>query len=161
MPLSAQDPARWDAAAIDEAEAVLLRASASRRIGRFQLEAAVQSVHAARRRTGRTDWPAIVELYDGLLTLTGSPIVAVNRAVALGERDGPAAGLAMLDALAADADLAAYQPFWAARADLLARLGRWTEADAAYAHALALEPDQAAREFLAERRSGLLSVSRG
>jgi RNA polymerase sigma-70 factor, ECF subfamily len=161
VPLSMQDPARWDAAAIGEAEAVLLRASALRRIGRFQLEAAVQSVHAARRRTGRTDWPAIVELYDGLLILTGSPIVAINRAVALGEKDGAAAGLAVLDGLGTDADLAAYQPFWAARADLLARLGRGTEADAAYARALALEPDLAARQFLEARRSALLPPPRG
>jgi RNA polymerase sigma-70 factor (ECF subfamily) len=155
VPLSAQDPARWDAAAMDEAEAVLLRASALRRMGRFQLEAAVQSAHAARRRTGRTDWAAIAELYDGLLELTGSPVVAVNRAVALGETDGAAVGLAALDALAGEPGLAAYQPYWAARADMLARLGETVEAYAAYARALALEPDTAARRFLEARRSGL------
>jgi len=159
--LSMQDPVRWDAAAIAEAEAVLLRASALKRIGRFQLEAAVQSVHAARRRTGCTDWPAIVELYDGLLTLTGSPIVAVNRAVALGETDGAAAGLAALDGLSADPGLAGYQPYWAARADLLARLGADADADAAYAQALGLEADQAARRFLEARRSELRLLSRG
>lgn len=110
VPLSAQDPARWDAAAMDEAEAVLLRASALHRIGRFQLEAAVQSAHAARRRSGRTDWAAIVELYDGLLEQTGSPVVAVNRAVALSETDGAAVGLAALDALAGEPGLAASRP---------------------------------------------------
>ncbi len=161
VPLSAQDPARWDAAAMDEAEAVLLRASALHRIGRFQLEAAVQSAHAARRRSGRTDWAAIVELYDGLLEQTGSPVVAVNRAVALSETDGAAVGLAALDALAGEPGLAAYQPYWAARADLLARLGAGAEADAAYAQALALEPDTAARRFLEARRSGLRKPPRG
>ena len=161
VPLSAQDPARWDAAAMDEAEAVLLRASALHRIGRFQLEAAVQSAHAARRRSGRTDWAAIVELYDGLLEQTGSPVVAVNRAVALSETDGAAVGLAALDALAGEPGLAVYQPYWAARADLLARLGAGAEADAAYAQALALEPDTAARRFLEARRSGLRKPPRG
>jgi RNA polymerase sigma-70 factor (ECF subfamily) len=146
---------------MDEAEAVLLRASALHRIGRFQLEAAVQSAHAARRRSGRTDWAAIVELYDGLLEQTGSPVVAVNRAVALGETDGAAVGLAALDALAGEPGLAAYQPYWAARADLLARLGEGAEADAAYARALALEPDTAARRFLEARRSGLRKPPRG
>ncbi len=161
VPLSAQDPARWNATAIAEAEAALLRASALQQIGRFQLEAAVQSAHAARRRTGRTDWPAIAGLYDALLALTGSPIVAVNRAVALGETDGPAAGLAALDALSADPGLAAFQPFWAARADLLARLGDVTQADAAYAKALALEADLAARRFLEARRLELKPPVRG
>ena len=155
VPLSAQDPARWDAAAIDEAEALLLRASAQRRIGRFQLEAAVQSAHAARRRTGFTNWTAIGELYDGLLTLTGSPVVAVNRAVALAETAGAAAGLAVLDGLAGDASLAAYQPYWAARADLLTRLDRRDAADAAYDRALTLETDPAARRFLAARQARL------
>jgi RNA polymerase sigma-70 factor (ECF subfamily) len=133
VPLSEQDPTLWDAVAIDEAERVLQRASSLGRIGRFQLEAAVQSVHAARRTSGRTDWAAILELYDGLLALTHSPVVAVNRVVALGETGGPAAGLAALEELAGDPRMAAYQPYWAARADLLARLGRRASADAAYA----------------------------
>jgi len=153
VPLSEQDPALWDAAAIDEAERLLQRANTYGRIGRFQLEAAVQSVHAARRTTGRTDWGAIVELYDGLLALTHSPVVAVNRAVALGQTAGPAAGLAALDELAQDPRLAAYQPYWAARADLLAHLGRHASADAAYAQAILLEPDTAVRRFLERRRT--------
>jgi RNA polymerase sigma-70 factor (ECF subfamily) len=153
VPLSEQDPALWDAAAIDEAERLLQQASMLGRIGRFQLEAAVQSVHAARRTSGGTDWGAILELYDGLLALTHSPVVAVNRAVALGETAGPAAGLAALDELAGDQRLAAYQPYWAARADLLARLGRRGIADAAYAQAILLEPDPAVRRFLEERRA--------
>jgi len=155
VPLSAQDPARWDATAITEAEALLRRASRLGRVGRFQLEAAVQSAHAARRFTGRTDWAAIVELYDGLLALTGSAVVAINRAVALAETEGAAAGLAALDGLAGDAGLAAYQPYWAARADLLARLGQGEAADAAYARALALEADPAAQRFLQAQRARL------
>ena len=153
VPLSEQDPALWDAAAVDEAERLLQRASRHNRIGRFQLEAAVQSVHAARRINGRTDWGAILELYDGLLELTQSPVVAVNRAVALGETAGPAAGLAALDELAEDPRLAGYQPYWAARAELLARLGRRASADAAYAQAILLEPDAAVCRFLGQRRS--------
>jgi RNA polymerase sigma-70 factor (ECF subfamily) len=153
VPLSEQDPDLWDAAAIDEAERLLQRASSHDRIGRFQLEAAVQSVHAARRISGRTDWSAILELYDGLLELTGSPVVAVNRAVALGETAGPTTGLAALDELARDPRLAGYQPYWAARADLLARLGRRATADAAYAQAILLEPDAAVRRFLEQRRA--------
>jgi RNA polymerase sigma-70 factor (ECF subfamily) len=153
VPLSEQDPELWDAAAIDEAERLLQRASSHDRIGRFQLEAAVQSVHAARRISGRTDWSAILELYDGLLELTGSPVVAVNRAVALGETAGPTTGLAALDELARDPRLAGYQPYWAARADLLARLGRRATADAAYAQAILLEHDAAVRRFLEQRRA--------
>jgi RNA polymerase sigma-70 factor, ECF subfamily len=153
VPLSEQDPALWDGAAIDEAERLLQRASSHGRIGRFQLEAAVQSVHAARRISGRTDWHAILELYDGLLELTGSPVVAVNRAVALGQTARPTAGLAALDELARDPRLAGYQPYWAARADLLARLGRHATADAAYAQAILLEPDAAVRRFLEQRRA--------
>ena len=109
VPLSEQDPALWDAAAIDEAERLLQRANTYGWIGRFQLEAAVQSVHAARRTTGRTDWGAIVELYDGLLALTHSPVVAVNRAVALGQTAGPAAGLAALGELRGRARASAAQ----------------------------------------------------
>jgi RNA polymerase sigma-70 factor, ECF subfamily len=122
-------------------------------ISRFRLEAAVQSVHCARQLGGRTDWPAILELYDGLIELTGSPVVAVNRAVALGETAGPAAGLAALDEFARDPRLVGYQPYWAARADLLAGLGRRASADAAYAQAILLEPDAAVRRFLEQRRA--------
>ena len=91
----------------------------------------VQSVHAA-RISGRTDWSAILELYDGLRKLTGSPVVAINRAVALSETAGPEAGLSALDEFAGDTSLVGYQPYWAARADLLARLGRRATADTAY-----------------------------
>src|SRR5262249_13035574 len=89
VPLAEQDPARWNAAMIDDAEAVLFRAGALGRPGRYQLEAAVQSAHVVRRRTGRADWAAIVQLYDALAALTDSPVVAINRAVAIAETQGP------------------------------------------------------------------------
>ena len=152
VPLDAQDPARWNAALIDEAEALLLSASRMGAPGRFQLEAAVQSAHAARRLAGRTDWAAIVELYDALLALTGSVVVAINRAVALAAHlDGPrgaAEGLAALDALQDDPQLAGYQPYWAARAALLARTGAAQAAAEAYQRAIGLESDPAVRRFL-------------
>jgi RNA polymerase sigma-70 factor (ECF subfamily) len=151
VPLDAQAPARWDAALIEEAETVLFSASRMGAPGRFQLEAAVQSAHAARRLTGRTDWAAIVALYDALLALTGSVVVAINRAVALAHLNGPrgaAAGLAALDALEGEAQLAEYQPYWAARAALLARTGRAQAAAEAYRRATGLESDPAVRRFL-------------
>ncbi|HEX5067235.1 MAG TPA: DUF6596 domain-containing protein [Myxococcota bacterium] len=155
VPLADQDPAAWDGAAIAEAEALLLRASAIGAIGRYQLEAAVQSAHVVRRRSGRADWAAIERLYDALLALTGSPVVALNRAIALAETRGPAAGLEALDALARDARLRDYQPYWAARADLLARCGNGAAAREAYERAVGLEPDPAVRRFLHERRAKL------
>lgn len=159
VPLDVQDPARWDVVLIDEAEALLLSASRMGVPGRFQLEAAVQSVHAARRFTGRTDWAAIVEFYDALLALSGSVVVAINRAVALaahlkGPR-GAAEGLAALDALKDDTQLAEYQPYWAARAALLARTGCVRAAAEAYRHAIGLESDPAVRRFLHAEQSRL------
>jgi len=155
VPLAEQDVAQWNAALIDEAEALLFQASTRQVIGRYQLEAAVQSAHVVRRRTGSADWHAIEQLYAALLTLTGSPVVAINHAVALAEVSGPDAGLAALDALADDARLADYQPWWAARAGLLARCGKRSEADAAYVRAIGLEADPAVRRFLQGRRAAL------
>ena len=155
VPLVEQPIARWDHAMIDEADALLTRARLSGAIGRYQLEAAVQSAHAARRHLGHSDWPAIVTLYDGLLALTASPVVAVNRAVALAEAEDVAAGLAALDAIAADPRLTEYQPYWAARAALLARRGDREAADNAYALAIGLESDPALRDFLERRRAVL------
>lgn len=155
VPLAEQDPALWDAALIDEAEALLLRASRMATIGRYQLEAAIQSAHAVRRRTGCADWRAIEGLYDALGAVTGSPVVAVNRAVALAETEGAAAGLAALDAAARDARLADYQPYWAARAGLLARAGDVAAANGAYERAIGLEADPAVRRFLQARREAL------
>ena len=155
VPLAEQDPARWNMALIDEAEALLRRASTLGAIGRFQLEAAVQSAHVVRRRTGRADWAAIEQLYDALAALTGSPVVAINRAIAVAETRGPAEGLAALDALADDPRLAQYQPYWAARAGLHARAGQVDAADDAYQRAIGLEADPAVRRFLQRRREQL------
>jgi len=151
VPLGEQDPAQWDAAMIDEAEALLSRANHRGGGGRYQLEAAVQSAHAVRRRTGKADWPAIEHLYDALCVLTGSPVAALNRAVALAQTRGPAAGLAAVDSLASDERLENYQPYWAARADLLARSGALEAALQAYQRAIGLESDPAVRRFLQRR----------
>lgn len=155
VPLPEQDPARWDAPLIAEAEALLLRASGMGAIGRYQLEAAVQSAHVVRRTAGRSDWAAIEHLYDALFAMMGSRVVAINRAIAIAEARDPAAGLAALDALADDARLAPYQPYWAARAGLLARTGNFAEADQAYERAIGLESDAAVRRFLQPRRANL------
>ncbi len=156
VPLAEQDVRRWDAELIDEAEALLLKASAQQVIGRYQLEAAVQSAHVVRRRSGSADWEAIEQLYAALRALTGSPVVAINHAVALAETRGPQAGLDALDALAGDARLAEYQPWWAARAGLLAQCGMRAEADTAYARAIGLEVDPAVRRFLQGKRKSLV-----
>jgi RNA polymerase sigma-70 factor (ECF subfamily) len=101
--------------------------------------------------SGRTDWAAIVQLYDALAALTGSPVVAINRAVALSQTGATKEAFAALDTLASDARLADYQPYWAARAELLARLGRKDEASEAYQRAIGLEADPAVRSFLQQR----------
>ena len=155
VPLTDQDPTLWSGPLIEEAEAALYRASRLGRVGRYQLEAAVQSAHVVRRRTGSADWAAIERLYDGLMALTGSPVVAINRAIAAAETRGPAAGLRALDAVAPDARLAEYQPYWAARADLLARSGEVEAAAEAYQRAIGLEADPAVRRFLQQRREAL------
>jgi RNA polymerase sigma-70 factor (ECF subfamily) len=155
VPLAEQDPATWDIKLIEEAEALLLRASRSGTIGRYQLEAALQSAHAARRISGRTDWAAIARMYDALLAITDSPVVAINRATAIAETEGAAAGLAALDALAHDQRLADYQPYWAARAGLLRQTGEVDAAEKAYDRAIGLEADPSVRRFLQQRRAGL------
>jgi RNA polymerase sigma-70 factor (ECF subfamily) len=155
VPLAEQELALWDGALIDEAETLLRRAATKGLVARYQLEAAVQSAHTARRLTGRTDWAAIRQLYDALSVIAGSPVVSVNRAVAIAEAEGAAAGLSALDGLGDDKRLYDYQPYWAARAGLLARLGKTQEATEAYDRAIGLERDPAVRRFLQERRAGL------
>jgi RNA polymerase sigma-70 factor, ECF subfamily len=155
VPLAEQDYTLWDRALVDEAEALLGRAATMGVIGRYQLEAAVQSAHAARRLTGRTDWAAIRELYDALLSIAGSPVVAINRAVAIAEAEGAVAGLAALYVLGDDKRLDDYQPYWAARAGLLARLGQVPQATEAYDRAIGLERDPAVRRFLQGKRAVL------
>jgi RNA polymerase sigma-70 factor (ECF subfamily) len=155
VPLAEQDTALWNAALMNEAEMLLLRASRMGVIGRYQLEAAVQSAHGVRRLTGAADWAAIEQLYDALLAMTGSPVVAINRAVAVAETRGPATGLAALDLLGDDTRLAEYQPYWAARAGLLARMNDAAAARAAYERAIGLESDPVVRRFLQSRQSKL------
>jgi RNA polymerase sigma-70 factor (ECF subfamily) len=155
VPLAEQDPILWDAPMIDEAEAHLRRAGGLGAIGRYQLEAALQSAHVDRRRTGRANWDDVVQIYDALSSLTGSPVVAINRALAVAESEGAAAGLEALQAVAADGRLAEYQPYWAARAELLARTGAQDEARRAYEIAIGLERDPAIRRFLQGRREAL------
>ncbi len=113
----------WDEGLIDEAEALLSRASAFGAFDRYQLEAGIQSAHVVRRRTGATDWAAIERLYDGLCAITGSAVAAINRAIAVAQTRGAAAGLAALPELGPGSRLVEYQPYWAARAELLSRLG--------------------------------------
>jgi RNA polymerase sigma-70 factor (ECF subfamily) len=155
IPLDRQDSALWNSGQIAEAEALLLRAGKLGSIGRFQLEAALQSAHADRCRTGRLNWAFIIQLYDALFALAASPVVAINRAVALSELQGPQAGLDAMPSLDADSRLAQYQPYWAARAELLARSGATSQARHAYEIAIGLERDQAVRRFLETRRSAL------
>jgi RNA polymerase sigma-70 factor (ECF subfamily) len=151
VPLAEQDVSLWDAALIDEAEALLLRASRGEAPGRYQLEAAVQSAHSLRRHGRQPDHAAIVQLYEALHALTQSPVAALNRAVAAAEVQGPERALAAIEQLAGEPRLQEYQPFWAARAHLLARCGRKPEAAQAYQRAIGLERDDAVRRFLQAR----------
>ncbi|WP_233841859.1 DUF6596 domain-containing protein [Dyella sp. 2HG41-7] len=160
VPLAEQDTSQWDVDMIDEAEALLQRASACGRIGRYQLEAALQSAHIERCRSGRIDWTPEVELYGALYALTGSPVVALNRALAIAELEGPRAALDIVDALSSDKRLADYQPYWAARAALLARMGKCDDAHHAYEMAIGLTRDAAVRRFLQDRQASLVSAKR-
>ena len=155
VPLADQDIGRWNAGMIDEAEALLFRAGRIGATGRYQLEAAVQSAHAVRRRTGSADWAAIERLYDSLAMLIASPVVTINRAIAVAETRGAEAGLAILDDLVLDAELSAYQSYWAARAELLRRASRLGEANHAYDMAIGLEADPAVRRFLQRKKAEL------
>jgi predicted RNA polymerase sigma factor len=157
VPLADQDPSLWDSAMIEEAEALLSRAGALGSIGRYQLEAALQSAHVHRRRSGHPNWAEVVQLYDALFALSGSPVVAINRAVAIAQLRGAHAALDALQQVAADARLAEYQPYWAARAELLAQTGAHSEARHAYEVAIGLERDPAVRRFLQHRQSVLTS----
>ncbi len=155
VPLAEQDFALWDAAMIAESEALLRRASRMGSIGRYQLEAALQSAHVHRRRTGVANWEEVVQLYDALMAVAGSPVVAVNRALAIAELHGAGPGLAAMQEVAGDPRLAEYQPYWAARAELLARGGARGEARAAYEIAIGLERDAAVRRWLQQRQAAL------
>ena len=157
VPLADQDPALWDEELIDEAEVLLIRASTFDAFDRYQLEAAIQSAHVARRRSGATDWGAIERLYDGLCAITGSPVAAINRAIAVAQTRGAAAGLAALPMPGPGSRLVEYQPYWAARAELHARTGDMGAASEAYDQAIGLEADPAVRRFLQKRRTESLA----
>ena len=160
VPLRSQDKTLWNWEMIEEAEAALNDASrpANRnmshavsramRIGRYQLEAAIQSAHVEGARTGSISWAAVVTLYDALVQLTNSPVAFINRALAVAELEGPNAGLAALEAAGADPRVESYQPYWAARANLLDRTGSPDAARHAYQLAIGLESDPAVREYL-------------
>jgi predicted RNA polymerase sigma factor len=153
VPLPEQDPARWDDRLIERAKHHLRAAHPRGRLGRFQVEAAIQAVHCARRQTGETDWPTLLDLHRVLHTVAPSLGGDVALAVVTAEVDGPAAGLATLDEFMREAGPAArrFQPARAARAHLLDRLGRHAEAAAAYDSAIDLTHDPAERQYLRDR----------
>ncbi len=153
--LEDQDRSRWDAGLIAEGRALAGRALAARRVGPYSLQAAIAAVHAGAPTPGTTDWRRVATLYDALLAVHPSPVVELNRAVAVAMRDGPAAGLALVDAVLARGDLGGYHLAHAARADLLRRLGRRDDARAAYERALALARQEPERRFLMKRLSQL------
>ncbi|KIT15778.1 RNA polymerase sigma factor [Jannaschia aquimarina] len=153
VPLADQDPAAWDAARTARGLTLLRRAGQLRRIGPFQLEAAIQAVHAARVETGRTDWAAIVTLYQGLLRVAPTLGARIAHAAAVAERDGPDAGLGLLDGIDGADGMQAY---WATRAHLLSALGR-PEARQAYRHAAEKAATAPLKQWLLERASSPLS----
>jgi predicted RNA polymerase sigma factor len=155
VPLSQQDTELWVVEMIDEAEHLLHQASTAGAFGRYQLEAALQSAHVHRCRTGEDNWEHVVSLYDALLQVSSSPVVRLNRALALAETQGIDAALAEIEALSIDPRMAEYQPYWAARAELLGKIGAYREAWRCYDVGIGLERDGAVRRFLQGRQSAL------
>jgi RNA polymerase sigma-70 factor (ECF subfamily) len=151
VPLSEQDPKLWSLSLIEEAERHLAEASKHGHLGRFQLEAAIQSVHAERGRSGRTECTAIVRFYEQLIRKSPTIGRRTAYAAALVEANGAERGLGVLDAIDQDA-VSAYQPYWAVRAHLLQLLGKGPEAQQAYDRAIGLAEDPAVREFLLQKR---------
>jgi RNA polymerase sigma-70 factor (ECF subfamily) len=149
--LAEQDRSQWDRSAIAEAHGLIVDGLRGGRPGRYVLQAAIASVYAAAPAYDQTDWPQIVTLYDELLSVWPSPVVALNRTVAVAQVSGPAQALAEVEELEKDGRLAGYQYLPAIKADLLRRLGRTDEASVAYRQALELTSNEAEREFLAER----------
>jgi predicted RNA polymerase sigma factor len=147
VPLSEQEVTRWSGSMIEEAERHLATAARAGVIGRFQLEAAIQSVHAMRARTGRTDWEAVALLYEGLARVAPTIGVLVGRAAAVAEARGASTGLMLLNAIPSEL-VTSYQPYWALAGHLLKRMERFEEAREAYGRAIGLCEDSAMREFL-------------
>jgi RNA polymerase sigma-70 factor (ECF subfamily) len=154
--LGEQDRTRWDRALIEEGQAIVRRCLSRNQPGAYQLQAAINAVHADAATAEETDWSQIVALYDQLLGFAPTPVVALNRAIAIGEVRGPAVALALVDEL----DLDNYYPFHATRADLLRRLGRHSEAAAAYERAAAMAPTDAERDFFRIGGRGSLPARR-
>lgn len=153
--LEDQDHLLWNRAQIAEGSALVERALSSRRFGPYTLQAAIAAAHARARSATATDWVSIVGLYEALLRAEPSPVVELNRAVAVAMRDGPSAGLALIDAILARGDLANYHLAHAARADLCRRLGKTADARAAYQRALDLSRQGPERRFLERRLAEL------
>jgi RNA polymerase sigma-70 factor (ECF subfamily) len=151
VPLSEQDPKLWSSSLIDEAEQQLTEAAKQKRAGRFQLEAAIQSVHAERGRSGRIEWTAIAQFYEQLGRVAPTRGQQTGYAAAVAEARGAREGLLVLETIDKDA-VAAYQPYWAVRAHLLRLLGKESEARHAYDRAIELAEDPAVREFLMQKR---------
>jgi RNA polymerase sigma-70 factor (ECF subfamily) len=151
VPLSEQDPKQWSLPLIEEAERHLAEAARHGRPGRFQLEAAIQSVHSERAYSGRTEWTAIMLFYAQLVRISPTLGTRTGYAAAIGEANGPEAGLAALDTIDTRA-VSGYQPYWAVRAHLLRRLGRLREAAPAFDRAIGLANDPAVRQFLLQKR---------
>ena len=149
--LADQDRALWDGGLVAEGRTLAGRVAAASAVGPYALQAAIAAVHAGARRAGDTDWTEIVRLYDRLIAADPSPVIELNRAVAVAMRDGPEAGLALIDAILSRGDLADYRLAHAARADLCRRLGRTEAARDAYRRALELTLQEPERRFL-ERR---------
>jgi RNA polymerase sigma-70 factor (ECF subfamily) len=155
LPLDEQDVALWDKSQLQTAEALLHEANAAGPSGRYQIEAAIQSAHMARCWSGRDTRRAILALYDHLLAFTGSPVAALNRAVALAAVEGPAAALDQMGSLASDKRMLGYQPYWAVRGHLLAETGRKAEAHEALTVAIGLSTDEAVKRYLDGKREAL------
>jgi RNA polymerase sigma-70 factor (ECF subfamily) len=155
--LEDQDRSLWDRAQIEEGVALVEQALGSHRFGPYTLQAAIAAVHAEAQSPGATDWAQIVGLYDVLLMTDPSPVIELNRAAALAMRDGPEAGLALIDAILARGDLTGYHLAHAARGDLCRRLGRVPEAISAYERALEIATQEPERRFI----NGRLEVLRG
>jgi RNA polymerase sigma-70 factor, ECF subfamily len=157
--LEEQDRSRWNREQIAEGSALVEQAISSRRFGPYTLQAAIAAVHSEAPTAADTDWPQIVGLYDVLMRADASPVVELNRAVAIAMRDGPAAGLALIDAILARGDLETYHLAHSARADLYRRLGRTSEARGSYERALALTQQGPERRFLERRLEQLKADS--
>src|SRR2546427_736335 len=151
IPLEEQDRSRWNQTQIEDGVALVQRALTSRGFGPFTLQAAIAALHAEAPSSAATDWAQIVGLYDVLVRAEPSPVIELNRAAAIAMRDGPERGLALIDAILARGELREYHLAHAARADLFRRLGRKSEAEAAYQRALELAVEEPERRLL-ERR---------